>query len=75
MIAHTMDPLHALGDSQACARELLNARLTRAKTFFEMRFSPGRLSAEIGDFVDGCWTEAPSDGRVVNPGARVGASS
>ena len=75
VIAHTMDPLHALGDSQACARELLNARLTRAKTFFEMRFSPGRLSAEIGDFVDDCWTEASSDGRVVNPGARVGASS
>jgi pimeloyl-ACP methyl ester carboxylesterase len=56
VIAHTMDPLHALGDSEAAVRDLPRARLTRARTFFEMRFAPGRLSREIAAFVGGCWS-------------------
>lgn len=56
VIAHTMDPLHALADSEAAVRDIPGARLTRARTFFEMRFAPGRLSREIAAFVEECWS-------------------
>lgn len=57
VIAHTMDPLHALADSEGAVRDLPRARLTKARTFFEMRFAPGRLSREIAAFVEECWSE------------------
>ena len=55
VIAHTLDPLHALADSEAVVRDMPNARLVRARTFLEMRFAPGRLTAEVADFLEEVW--------------------
>ncbi len=74
VIAHTMDPLHALGDSEAAVRDIPNARLTRARTFLEMRFSPGRLSGEIADFVEECWSEPATRERRRGSRSRGGAA-
>jgi pimeloyl-ACP methyl ester carboxylesterase len=60
VIAHTLDPLHALGDSVGAVQDLPNARLVRAKSFLEMRFAPGRLSDEVASFLDECWAESPA---------------
>jgi pimeloyl-ACP methyl ester carboxylesterase len=68
VIAHTLDPLHAFADSEAVVRDLPNARLVRARTFFEMRFAPGRLSAEVADFLDEAWGR-----RSEQPGGRRAA--
>ena len=64
VIAHTLDPLHAFADSEAVVRDLPNARLVKAHTFLEMRFAPGRLTAEVADFLEEVWaqpSERPGD--------------
>ena len=61
VIGHTLDPLHAFGDSKAVARDLPNARLVEARTFLEMRFAPGRLTAQVADFLDRVWTTEAAD--------------
>ncbi|MBA2428637.1 MAG: hypothetical protein H0V55_02805 [Thermoleophilaceae bacterium] len=68
VIAHTLDPLHAFADSEAVVRDLPNARLVRARTFLEIRFAPGRLSAEVADFLDEVWSQ-----RSEGPGGRGAA--
>jgi pimeloyl-ACP methyl ester carboxylesterase len=55
IIAHEGDPIHALADSKTASRDLPNAELVRARTFFEMRFAPGRLSDEVADFLERRW--------------------
>jgi pimeloyl-ACP methyl ester carboxylesterase len=52
IIAHSGDPIHALADSKTASADLPNAELVRARTFFEMRFAPGRLSDEVADFLE-----------------------
>jgi pimeloyl-ACP methyl ester carboxylesterase len=55
VIGHPRDPVHPFSDADALARELPNAQLLDASSFFELRFSPERLTGEIASFVDGCW--------------------
>jgi pimeloyl-ACP methyl ester carboxylesterase len=55
IIAHSGDPIHALADSRTAVRDLPNGELVRARTFFEMRFAPGRLSDEVADFLERRW--------------------
>jgi len=69
VIAHTLDPLHPLADAEAVARELPNARLLRARSILEMRFSPDRLAAQIADFLDETWEAR--EARPSKPGRRA----
>jgi pimeloyl-ACP methyl ester carboxylesterase len=56
IIGHTYDVLHPLSDAEALAKELRNAELVQAKSFFELRFAPNRLSDRIADFLDEVWS-------------------
>jgi pimeloyl-ACP methyl ester carboxylesterase len=55
VIGHPRDPIHPFSDADALARELPNARLVDASSFFELRFAPERLTDEFAAFVDECW--------------------
>jgi pimeloyl-ACP methyl ester carboxylesterase len=55
VIGHHRDPVHPFSDSGALVEELPNARLVEASSILELRLTPERLTAEIGDFLDECW--------------------
>lgn len=55
IIGHDRDLLHPFSDAKALARELPNAELVQANSFFELRFPPNRLSDVIADFLDEVW--------------------
>jgi hypothetical protein len=38
--------------------ELPDARLLHARSLLELRMRPQRLTAEIAEFIDGCWARA-----------------
>ncbi len=73
VIAHTLDPLHPLADAEAVAGEMPNARLLRARSILEMRFSPDRLAGQIADFLDETWTAR--EGRDPKPKRRTAAAA
>jgi pimeloyl-ACP methyl ester carboxylesterase len=56
IVGHEHDLLHPFSDAEELHRELLNSELVQAGSFFELRFPPNRLSARIGDFLDGVWS-------------------
>jgi pimeloyl-ACP methyl ester carboxylesterase len=55
VMGHDRDLLHPFSDAEALARELRNAELVQANSFFELRFPPNRLSDLINDFLDEVW--------------------
>jgi pimeloyl-ACP methyl ester carboxylesterase len=55
VMGHDRDLLHPFSDAEALLRELPNAELERANSFFELRFPPNRLSDRIADFLDELW--------------------
>lgn len=55
VIGHRRDPVHPFSDADGLAAELPDARLLNADSIVELRTRPRRLTAEIGDFLDGCW--------------------
>jgi pimeloyl-ACP methyl ester carboxylesterase len=55
IIGHDRDPVHPFSDSDALLSELPDARLLRADSLLELRLTPERLTAEIGEFLDDCW--------------------
>ena len=55
VIGHHRDPVHPFSDSGALVEELPNARLVEASSILELRLTPERLTAEIGEFLDECW--------------------
>jgi pimeloyl-ACP methyl ester carboxylesterase len=61
IIGHPRDPIHPFSDADMLAAELPNARLVDATSILELRSNPARLMAEIAAFVDGCWSERPSE--------------
>lgn len=63
VIGHRRDPVHPLSDAGILADELPNARLLQANSIIELRVSPKRLTAEIGDFLDDCWKPRQSAAR------------
>lgn len=58
VMGHDRDLLHPFTDAEALARELPNAELLHANSFFELRFPPNRLSDAIADFLDEAWGES-----------------
>lgn len=55
IIGHARDFLHPFSDAEALSRELPNSELIQARSFFELRFPPNRLSDALADFLDGVW--------------------
>ncbi|MBW3594066.1 MAG: alpha/beta hydrolase [Actinobacteria bacterium] len=55
IMGHERDLLHPFSDAAALERELPNAELVHANSFFELRFPPNRLSDAIADFLDEAW--------------------
>jgi pimeloyl-ACP methyl ester carboxylesterase len=55
IMGHDRDLLHPFTDAEALIRELPNAELVHANSFFELRFPPNRLSDRICDFLDELW--------------------
>jgi pimeloyl-ACP methyl ester carboxylesterase len=55
IIGHTRDLLHPFSDAEALHRDLRNSELVQARSFFELRFPPNRLSARLADFLDEVW--------------------
>ena len=55
IIGHNRDLLHPFSDAEALHRELRNSELVQARSFFELRFAPNRLSDRIADFLDEVW--------------------
>lgn len=55
IIGHPRDILHPFSDAAALHRELPNSELVAARSFFELRYPPNRLSHRIADFLDEVW--------------------
>jgi pimeloyl-ACP methyl ester carboxylesterase len=55
IVGHRHDLLHPFSDAEALHRELPNSELVQARSFFELRFTPNRLSERIADFLDDVW--------------------
>jgi pimeloyl-ACP methyl ester carboxylesterase len=62
VIGHHRDPVHPFSDSGALVKELPKARLVEASSILELRLTPDRLTAEIGDFLDACWKPSRRSG-------------
>jgi pimeloyl-ACP methyl ester carboxylesterase len=56
VIGHPRDPLHPFSDAGMLADELPNGRLLEAGSILELRLAPERLTREIADFIDECWS-------------------
>ena len=56
VIGHDRDPIHPFSDADMLVHELPDARLVDATSVVELRVSPERLTGQIADFVDECWT-------------------
>ncbi len=56
VIGHNRDPIHPFSDADMLVHELPNARIVEASSIVELRTAPERLTGEIADFVDDCWT-------------------
>jgi len=59
VIGHPRDPVHPFGDSGMLVSELPNGRLLAARSFFELRLAPERLTGEIAGFLQECWRPVP----------------
>ena len=57
VIGHQRDPVHPFSDAGMLADELPNGRLLEAGSILELRLAPDRLTREIADFVDECWSD------------------
>lgn len=55
VIGHPSDPIHPFSDADRIARELAHARLVRARSIFEWRTRPNRLTDELVAFLDEVW--------------------
>ena len=62
VIGHKIDFIHPFTDADHLTRQLQHARLIEARSIFELRLAPDRLTAEIAEFLDDTWGDAPSRG-------------
>ena len=67
VIGHPRDPIHPFSDAGMLADELPNGRLLQASSLLELRLAPERLTNEIADFIDECWSDEPA----LSPTARA----
>ena len=56
VIGHQRDPVHPFSDAGMLASELPDARLVHARSMFELRLRPQRLTTEIAEFITDCWS-------------------
>jgi pimeloyl-ACP methyl ester carboxylesterase len=57
VIGHPADPIHPFSDADRTARELPRARLVAARSIYEWRVRPARLTGELADFLDEAWAQ------------------
>lgn len=55
VIGHARDLIHPFSDAESLAAALPDGRLLDARSIFELRTTPGRLTTEIIDFLDEIW--------------------
>jgi hypothetical protein len=55
VIGHRIDFIHPFTDADHLTRQLQHARLLEARSIFELRLAPDRLTAEIAEFLDDTW--------------------
>ena len=60
VIGHPRDPVHPFSDAGMLASELPDARLLHARSVFELRVRPQRLTAQISEFIADCWSRPPA---------------
>lgn len=65
VVGHPSDPIHPFSDADTTARDLVGARLVQARSMYEWRLHPQRLTDELCAFLDDVWsnprtTPAPS---------------
>jgi pimeloyl-ACP methyl ester carboxylesterase len=63
IIGHENDLIHPFSDAENLAQQVPNARLVQARSMFELRLEPERLTGEIVRFLDECAAEPPSGPR------------
>jgi len=56
VVGHPSDPIHPFDDADTTARELSGARLVTARSIYEWRLSPKRLTEELAAFLEETWT-------------------
>ncbi len=57
VIGHISDPIHPFSDADATAHELAGAQLLQARSIYEWRVRPGRLTAALCNFLDHAWAQ------------------
>ncbi len=57
VIGHKIDFIHPFTDADHLTRQLPHARLVEARSVFELRVAPDRLTAEIVAFLDETWSD------------------
>ena len=55
VIGHRSDRVHPFGDAARLAAQLPDARFVEARSIYELRLRPARLTAEITSFLDAAW--------------------
>lgn len=56
VIGHHHDPIHPYNDAKDLAELMPDARLIDANSIAELRLTPARITGEVIDFVDDCWS-------------------
>jgi pimeloyl-ACP methyl ester carboxylesterase len=59
VIGHKSDIVHPFTDADHLTRQLPQARLLQARSIFELRVTPERLTRHIGEFLDEAWGPTP----------------
>ncbi|MBK5231263.1 MAG: alpha/beta hydrolase, partial [Thermoleophilia bacterium] len=55
VIGHKFDPIHPFEDATELAGDIQNSKFVEARSVFELRLMPKRLTKEIVAFVEDCW--------------------
>ena len=58
VVAHPSDVIHPFSDAQRLVELVPRGRLVPARSIFELRVAPARLTAEIAEFLYGVWPES-----------------
>jgi pimeloyl-ACP methyl ester carboxylesterase len=56
IIGHHYDPIHPYNDAKDLAALMPDATLIDANSVAELRLTPARITGEVIDFVDDCWS-------------------
>ena len=61
ILAHRADLIHPFSDAASLSHQMAHARLVPARSPFELRLRPERLTAEIAAFLDEVWLPEQQD--------------